>query len=119
MAVFPDCSAPSNDDYASHLLRYSAATNEAPTVLVLTPGSTTRHISSIHCWPGRWVSGGRAATLFCRDSQVYMHHQVGVLSARGAFLDPLQFRADSGARGGQLVNAARAGVVLMRSAAGR
>lgn len=55
------------DDYASHLLRAlrnSAATNEAdPTVVVLTLGSTTRRISSIHCWPGRWVSNwSRAAT---------------------------------------------------------
>ncbi|STZ61443.1 glutamate--cysteine ligase, Gcs2 [Mycolicibacterium tokaiense] len=54
-------------DYSSHLLRAlrkSAATNEAdPTVVVLTPGSTTRRTSSTPCWPARWVwSWWRAAT---------------------------------------------------------
>ncbi|BCI86953.1 hypothetical protein NIIDMKKI_21590 [Mycobacterium kansasii] len=55
------------DDYPAHLLRAlrnSAATNEAdPTVVVLTPGSTTRPTSSIRCWPARWAwSWSKAAT---------------------------------------------------------
>lgn len=54
-------------DYSSHLLRAlrnAAASNEAdPTVVVLTPGSTTPPTSSIRCWRVRWASSSsRAAT---------------------------------------------------------
>ncbi len=54
-------------DYSSHLLRAlrnAAANNVAdPTVVVLTPGSTTPPTSSIRCWPARWVwSSSKAVT---------------------------------------------------------
>ena len=95
------------DDYASHLLRAlrnSAATNEAdPTVVVLTPGvynSAYFEHSLLARQMGVELVEGR--DLFCRDNQVYMRttegeRQVDVIYRRidDAFLDPLQFRADS------------------------
>jgi uncharacterized circularly permuted ATP-grasp superfamily protein len=63
--------------------------------------------------------------LFCRDNQVYMRttegeRQVDVIYRRidDAFLDPLQFRADSVLGVAGLVNAARAGNVVISSAIG-
>lgn len=118
------------DDYAAHLLRAlrnSAATNEAdPTVVVLTPGvynSAYFEHSLLARQMGVELVEGR--DLFCRNNQVYMRttegeHQVDVIYRRidDAFLDPLQFRADSVLGVAGLVNAARAGNVVISSAIG-
>ncbi|GBG39921.1 hypothetical protein NJB14197_41250 [Mycobacterium montefiorense] len=118
------------DDYSSHLLRAlrnSAATNEAdPTVVVLTPGvynSAYFEHSLLARQMGVELVEGR--DLFCRDNQVYMRttegeRQVDVIYRRidDVFLDPLQFRADSVLGVAGLVNAARAGNVVISSAIG-
>ncbi len=118
------------DDYAAHLLRAlrnSAATNEAdPTVVVLTPGvynSAYFEHSLLARQMGVELVEGR--DLFCRDNQVYMRttegeRPVDVIYRRidDAFLDPLQFRADSVLGVAGLVNAARAGNVVISSAIG-
>ncbi|OBH86208.1 circularly permuted type 2 ATP-grasp protein [Mycobacterium scrofulaceum] len=118
------------DDYASHLLRAlrnSAATNEAdPTVVVLTPGvynSAYFEHSLLARQMGVELVEGR--DLFCRDNQVYMRTtdgevHVDVIYRRidDVFLDPLQFRADSVLGVAGLVNAARAGNVVISSALG-
>jgi len=118
------------DDYAAHLLRAlrnSAATNEAdPTVVVLTPGvanSAYFEHSLLARQMGVELVEGR--DLFCRDNQVYMRttdgeRQVDVIYRRidDTFLDPLQFRADSVLGVAGLVNAARAGNVVISSAIG-
>ncbi|ASW84869.1 circularly permuted type 2 ATP-grasp protein [Mycobacterium intracellulare] len=132
--VFPNLFAThrvrSVDDYASHLLRAlrnSAATNEAdPTVVVLTPGvynSAYFEHSLLARQMGVELVEGR--DMFCRDHQVYMRttegeRQVDVIYRRidDAFLDPLQFRADSVLGVAGLVNAARAGNVVISSAIG-
>jgi uncharacterized circularly permuted ATP-grasp superfamily protein len=118
------------DDYAAHLLRAlrnSAATNEAdPTVVVLTPGvynSAYFEHSLLARQMGVELVEGR--DLFCRDNQVYMRTtegetQVDVIYRRidDIYLDPLQFRADSVLGVAGLVNAARAGNVVISSAIG-
>src|SRR5271157_4795722 len=118
------------DDYSSHLLRAlrnSAATNEAdPTVVVLTPGvynSAYFEHSLLARQMGAELVEGR--DLFCRDNQVYMRttegeRQVDVIYRRidDAFLDPLQFRADSVLGVAGVVNAARAGNVVISSSIG-
>jgi len=118
------------DDYASHLLRAlrnSAATNEAdPNVVVLTPGvynSAYFEHSLLARQMGVQLVEGR--DLFCRDNQVYIRtthgeRQVDVIYRRidDTFLDPLQFRADSVLGVAGLVNAARAGNVVISSAIG-
>lgn len=118
------------DDYAAHLLRAlrnSAATNEAdPTVVVLTPGvynSAYFEHSLLARQMGVELVEGR--DLFCRDNQVYMRTtegetQVDVIYRRidDIFLDPLQFRPDSVLGVAGLVNAARAGNVVISSAIG-
>ncbi|MGB8390672.1 circularly permuted type 2 ATP-grasp protein [Mycobacterium sp.] len=118
------------DDYSSHLLRAlrnSAATNEAdPTVVVLTPGvynAAYFEHSLLARQMGVELVEGR--DLFCRDNQVYMRttegeRQVDVIYRRidDVFLDPLQFRADSVLGVAGLVNAARAGNVVISSAIG-
>jgi uncharacterized circularly permuted ATP-grasp superfamily protein len=118
------------DDYAAHLLRAlrnSAATNEAdPTVVVLTPGvynSAYFEHSLLARQMGVELVEGR--DMFCRDNQVYMRTtegetQVDVIYRRidDIYLDPLQFRADSVLGVAGLVNAARAGNVVISSAIG-
>src|SRR5246127_4156145 len=118
------------DDYAAHLLRAlrkSAATNEAdPTVVVLTPGvynSAYFEHSLLARQMGVELVEGR--DLFCRDNQVYMRttegeRQVDVIYRRidDAFLDPMQFRPDSVPGVAGLLNAARAGNVVISSAVG-
>jgi uncharacterized circularly permuted ATP-grasp superfamily protein len=118
------------DDYAAHLLRAlrnSAAANEAdPTVVVLTPGvfnSAYFEHSLLARQMGVELVEGR--DLFCRDNQVYMRttegeRQVDVIYRRidDAFLDPMQFRPDSVLGIAGLLNAARAGNVVISSAVG-
>ncbi|KRQ31188.1 MULTISPECIES: circularly permuted type 2 ATP-grasp protein [Mycobacteroides] len=132
--VFPDLFATHRvravDDYSSHLLRAlrkSAATNEAdPTVVVLTPGvanSAYFEHSLLARQMGVELVEGR--DLFCRDNQVYMRttegeRQVDVIYRRidDTFLDPMQFRPDSVLGVAGLLNAARAGNVVISSAVG-
>jgi uncharacterized circularly permuted ATP-grasp superfamily protein len=118
------------DDYAAHLLRAlrkSAATNEAdPTVVVLTPGvynSAYFEHSLLARQMGVELVEGR--DLFCRDNQVYMRttdgeRQVDVIYRRidDPYLDPMQFRPDSVLGVAGLLNAARAGNVVISSAVG-
>jgi len=117
-------------DYASHLLRAlrnAAATNEAdPTVVVLTPGpfnSAYFEHSLLARQMGVELVEGR--DLFCRDNTVYMRttsgeRQVDVIYRRidDDFLDPMQFRPDSVLGVAGLLNAARAGNVVISSAVG-
>ena len=117
-------------DYSSHLLRAlrkSAATNEAdPTIVVLTPGvanSAYFEHSLLARQMGVELVEGR--DLFCRDNQVYMRttegeRQVDVIYRRidDEFLDPMQFRPDSVLGVAGLLNAARAGNVVISSAVG-
>ncbi|MCV7191540.1 circularly permuted type 2 ATP-grasp protein [Mycolicibacterium brumae] len=132
--VFPNLFAThrvrSVGDYSSHLLRAlrkAAATNEAdPTVVVLTPGpfnSAYFEHSLLARQMGVELVEGR--DLFCRDNTVYMRttegeRQVDVIYRRidDAFLDPMQFRPDSVLGVAGLVNAARAGNVVISSAVG-
>jgi len=118
------------DDYAAHLLRAlrkSAATNEAdPTVVVLTPGvhnSAYFEHSLLARQMGVELVEGR--DMFCRDNQVYMRttdgeRQVDVIYRRidDPYLDPMQFRPDSVLGVAGLLNAARAGNVVISSAVG-
>ncbi|WP_431231292.1 circularly permuted type 2 ATP-grasp protein [Mycolicibacterium psychrotolerans] len=117
-------------DYSSHLLRAlrnAAATNEAdPTVVVLTPGpfnSAYFEHSLLARQMGVELVEGR--DLFCRDNVVYMRttegeRQVDVIYRRidDDYLDPMQFRPDSVLGVAGLLNAARAGNVVISSAVG-
>ena len=117
-------------DYSSHLLRSlrnAAANNVAdPTVVVLTPGvynSAYFEHSLLARQMGVELVEGR--DLFCRDNQVYMRttegeRQVDVIYRRidDDFLDPMQFRPDSVLGVAGLLNAARAGNVVISSAVG-
>lgn len=132
--VFPDLFATHRvravDSYSAHLLqalRSSAGTNEAdPTVVVLTPGvanSAYFEHSLLARQMGVELVEGR--DLFCRDNQVYMRttegeRQVDVIYRRidDAFLDPMQFRPDSVLGVAGLLNAARAGNVVISNAVG-
>ncbi|WP_062993402.1 circularly permuted type 2 ATP-grasp protein [Nocardia anaemiae] len=132
--VFPDLFSSHRvravGDYPSHLLaalRASAAPNEAdPTVVVLTPGvynSAYFEHSLLARQMGVELVEGR--DLFCRDNVVYMRttageRQVDVIYRRidDTFLDPMHFRPDSVLGVAGLVNAARAGNVVISSAIG-
>ena len=117
-------------DYASHLLRAlrnAAANNVAdPTVVVLTPGvynSAYFEHSLLARQMGVELVEGR--DLFCRDNAVYMRttegeRQVDVIYRRidDAYLDPMQFRPDSVLGVAGMLNAARAGNVVISSAVG-
>jgi uncharacterized circularly permuted ATP-grasp superfamily protein len=117
-------------DYPSHLLRAlrsAAAPNEAdPTVVVLTPGvynSAYFEHSLLARQMGVELVEGR--DLFCRDNVVYMRSTVGevqvdVIYRRvdDTFLDPMQFRHDSVLGVAGLLNAARAGNVVIANAFG-
>jgi len=117
-------------DYSSHLLRAlrnAAASNEAdPTVVVLTPGvynSAYFEHSLLARQMGVELVEGR--DLFCRDNVVYMRttegeRQVDVIYRRidDMYLDPMQFRPDTVLGVAGLLNAARAGNVVISSAVG-
>ena len=117
-------------DYSSHLLRAlrnAAASNEAdPTVVVLTPGvynSAYFEHSLLARQMGVELVEGR--DLFCRDNTVYMRttegeRQVDVIYRRidDDFLDPMQFNPNSVLGVAGLLNAARAGNVVISSAIG-
>ncbi len=132
--VFPDLFSSHRvravGDYPGHLLaalRASAAPNEAdPTVVVLTPGvynSAYFEHSLLARQMGVELVEGR--DLFCRDNVVYMRttageRQVDVIYRRidDTFLDPMHFRPDSVLGVAGLLNAARAGNVVISSAVG-
>ncbi|WP_188830757.1 circularly permuted type 2 ATP-grasp protein [Nocardia camponoti] len=132
--VFPDLFSSHKvravGDYPSHLLRAlraSAAPNEAdPTVVVLTPGvhnSAYFEHSLLARQMGVELVEGR--DLFCRDNVVYMRttageRQVDVIYRRidDTFLDPMHFRPDSVLGVAGVLNAARAGNVVISSAVG-
>lgn len=132
--VFPDLFATHRvravGDYSSHLLRAlrrAAATNEAdPTVVVLTPGvynSAYFEHSLLARQMGVELVEGR--DLFCRDNTVYMRttegeRQVDVIYRRidDEYLDPMHFRPDSVLGVAGVLNAARAGNVVISSAVG-
>ncbi|MFF3572115.1 circularly permuted type 2 ATP-grasp protein [Nocardia jiangxiensis] len=132
--VFPDLFASHRvrpvGDYPSHLLRAlraSAATNAAdPTVVVLTPGvfnSAYFEHSLLARQMGVELVEGR--DLFCRDNVVYMRtthgeRQVDVVYRRidDDFLDPMHFNPDSVLGVAGILNAARAGNVVISSAVG-
>ncbi|MFI1913489.1 circularly permuted type 2 ATP-grasp protein [Nocardia sp. NPDC020380] len=132
--VFPDLFASHRvravGDYPSNLLRAlraAAAPNEAdPTVVVLTPGvynSAYFEHSLLARQMGVELVEGR--DLFCRDNVVYMRttageRQVDVIYRRidDTFLDPMQFRPDSMLGVAGILNAARAGSVVLANAVG-
>ncbi|ACU35165.1 circularly permuted type 2 ATP-grasp protein [Actinosynnema pretiosum subsp. pretiosum] len=132
--VFPDLFAQhrvrSVGDYAVHLLRAlrnSAAPNAAdPTVVVLTPGvanSAYFEHSLLARQMGVELVEGR--DLFCRDNLVYLRttegeRQVDVIYRRidDTFLDPVHLRPDSVLGVAGLLNAARAGNVVIANAVG-
>ncbi|MFD4431577.1 circularly permuted type 2 ATP-grasp protein [Nocardia sp. NPDC058497] len=132
--VFPDLFSSHRvravGDYPAHLLRAlraSAAPNEAdPTVVVLTPGvhnSAYFEHSLLARQMGVELVEGR--DLFCRDNVVYMRttageRQVDVIYRRidDTFLDPMHFRPDSVLGVAGVLNAARAGNVVISSAVG-
>ncbi|BBZ03693.1 hypothetical protein MCHIJ_31300 [Mycolicibacterium chitae] len=132
--VFPNLFATNRvravGDYASYLLRAlrkAAPTNVAdPTVVVLTPGvynSAYFEHSLLARQMGVELVEGR--DLFCRDNTVYMRttegeRQVDVIYRRidDEFLDPMHFRPDSVLGVAGIVNAARAGNVVISSAVG-
>jgi uncharacterized circularly permuted ATP-grasp superfamily protein len=117
-------------DYASHLLRAlraAAAPNAAdPVVVVLTPGvfnSAYFEHSLLARQMGVELVEGR--DLFCRDNVVYVRttegeQQVDVVYRRldDDFLDPLQFKPDSVLGVAGILNAARAGNVVIANAVG-
>jgi len=117
-------------DYSSHLLRAlrkSAATNASdPTVVVLTPGvynSAYFEHSLLARQMGVELVEGR--DLFCRDNTVFMHttdgeRKVDVIYRRidDDYLDPMHFKPDSVLGVAGILNAARAGNVVISSAVG-
>ena len=132
--VFPDLFAKHRvravGDYAVHLLRAlraAAAANVAdPNVVVLTPGvhnSAYFEHSLLARQMGVELVEGR--DLFCRDNTVYMRTTQGervvdVIYRRidDDYLDPVQFRPDSVLGVAGLLNAARAGNIVIANAVG-
>ncbi|MGQ0839718.1 circularly permuted type 2 ATP-grasp protein [Actinokineospora sp.] len=132
--VFPDLFAKHRvravGDYAVHLLRSlraAAAANVAdPNVVVLTPGvhnSAYFEHSLLARQMGVELVEGR--DLFCRDNVIYLRttegeRQVDVIYRRidDEFLDPVQFRPNSVLGVAGLLNAARAGNVVIANAVG-
>ncbi|WP_414720105.1 circularly permuted type 2 ATP-grasp protein [Umezawaea sp.] len=132
--VFPDLFARHRvravGDYAVHLLRAlrnAAAPNAAdPNVVVLTPGvanSAYFEHSLLARQMGVELVEGR--DLFCRDNLVYLRttegeRQVDVIYRRidDDFLDPVHLRPDSVLGVAGLLNAARAGNVVIANAVG-
>ncbi|HPY25413.1 MAG TPA: circularly permuted type 2 ATP-grasp protein, partial [Mycobacterium sp.] len=132
--VFPDLFGTHRvrpvDDYPSHLLRAlrsAAATNESdPTVVVLTPGPfNSAYFEHSLLARQMGVELVEGPDLFCRDNIVYMRttegeRQVDVIYRRidDEFLDPMHFRPDSVLGVAGVLNAARAGNVVISSAVG-
>ena len=132
--VFPDLFGTHRvrpvDDYPSHLLRSlrnAAATNTSdPTVVVLTPGPfNSAYFEHSLLARQMGVELVEGPDLFCRDNVVYMRttegeRRVDVIYRRidDEYLDPMHFRPDSILGVAGLLNAARAGNVVISSAVG-
>jgi uncharacterized circularly permuted ATP-grasp superfamily protein len=132
--VFPDLFAQHRvrpvGDYTAHLLRAlraAAAPNVAdPTVVVLTPGvhnSAYFEHSLLARLMGVELVEGR--DMFCRDNVVYLRTTEGetpvdVIYRRidDDFLDPVHYRPDSMLGVAGILNAARAGNVVIANAVG-
>ncbi|WP_026360562.1 circularly permuted type 2 ATP-grasp protein [Amycolatopsis nigrescens] len=132
--VFPDLFAQHRvrpvGDYAAHLLRAlraAAAPNVAdPVVVVLTPGvhnSAYFEHSLLARLMGVELVEGR--DMFCRDNVVYLRttegeRPVDVIYRRidDEFLDPVHYRPDSVLGVAGILNAARAGNVVVANAVG-
>ncbi|RZQ65144.1 circularly permuted type 2 ATP-grasp protein [Amycolatopsis suaedae] len=132
--VFPDLFAQHRvrpvGDYATHLLRAlraAAAANVAdPMIVVLTPGihnSAYFEHSLLARQMGVELVEGR--DMFCRDNVVYLRttegeQQVDVIYRRidDEFLDPVHYRPDSVLGIAGVLNAARAGNVVIANAVG-
>ena len=118
------------DDYPSHLLRAlrnAAATNQSdPTVVVLTPGPfNSAYFEHSLLARQMGVELVEGPDLFCRDTVLYMRttegeRRVDVVYRRidDEYLDPMHFRPDSILGVAGLLNAARAGNVVISSAVG-
>lgn len=118
------------DDYPAHLLRAlrnASATNTSdPTVVVLTPGPfNSAYFEHSLLARQMGVELVEGPDLICRDNIVYMRttegeRQVDVIYRRidDDFLDPMHFRPDSILGVAGLLNAARAGNVVISSAVG-
>ncbi|SFP82199.1 Uncharacterized conserved protein, circularly permuted ATPgrasp superfamily [Amycolatopsis arida] len=132
--VFPDLFAKHRvrpvGDYPAHLLRAlraAAAPNVAdPVVVVLTPGvhnSAYFEHSLLARLMGVELVEGR--DMFCRDNVVYLRTTEGELPVDviyrridDTFLDPVHFRPDSVLGVAGVLNAARAGNVVIANAVG-
>jgi uncharacterized circularly permuted ATP-grasp superfamily protein len=108
-------------------LRSAAATNESdPTVVVLTPGPfNSAYFEHSLLARQMGVELVEGPDLFCRDNLVYMRttegeRQVDVIYRRidDEYLDPMHFRPDSILGVAGVLNAARAGNVVISSAVG-
>ena len=118
------------DDSPSHLLRAlrnAAAPNQSdPTVVVLTPGPfNSAYFEHSLLARQMGVELVEGPDLFCRDNVVYMRttegeRRVDVVYRRidDEYLDPMHFRPDSILGVAGLLNAARAGNVVISSAVG-
>ena len=118
------------DEYPSHLLRAlrnASATNTSdPTVVVLTPGPfNSAYFEHSLLARQMGVELVEGPDLICRDNVVYMRttegeRQVDVIYRRidDEYLDPMHFRPDSILGVAGLLNAARAGNVVISSAVG-
>ncbi len=132
--VFPDLFATHRvravRDYPRHLLRAlqssSPSSASDPTVVLLTPGvANSAYFEHSLLARQMGIELVESRDLICRDNVVYMRTTAGqtrvdVIYRRidDAFLDPLQFRPDSMLGVAGIVNAARAGNVVISSAIG-
>jgi uncharacterized circularly permuted ATP-grasp superfamily protein len=116
------------DDHAGHLLRAlrAAAGRPDPTVVVLTAGGSdpahAEHRLLARLLGAELVEG---RDLYCRDNAVHLRtprgeRRVDVIHRRidDEFLDPLQFDPDSTLGVAGMLNAARAGNVVIANAVG-
>ncbi len=117
-------------DYSTHLLRAlraAAPSNEAdPAVVVLTPGVSDPAYPE-HCLLARQMGVAlvEGRDLFCRDNVVHLRtargeQRIDVIYRRvdDELLDPLQFDPDSVLGVAGVLNAARAGNVVIANAVG-
>ena len=98
---------------------------DEPTVVVLTPASTTWRTSNTLCWRTMGVELVEGRDLECRRGKVFMRTTAGLQRADviyrrvdDDFLDPVHFRSDSMLGVPGLVNAVRTGGVALANAIG-
>ena len=106
--LFQHCRVRRVEDYPQRLreallLGRARRRRRSPCVVLLSPGLTTRPISSTASWPGTWASSWCSGQdLFVHDDKVYLKtthgpQRVDVIYRRldDDFLDPRRFRPDS------------------------